>query len=224
MSETSWDSIHRFTQKVGWTLIFDLNSLYRTDGVWNSSNAEVLIKYSIKKNYSMAGWELGNGTEVTFSNKYSFWTSCMIIIENDMCKGMGRIMTDQIGVWTQVPRISSKVLYPMGYLALVHVFKPESGFESWSGLSLFSPSHYIWMNYSRLKMNVWSFVFVVFVKEPGEYLRKFGVHLTVQQLVIDYQKLSSILSQAPPNIRGRILIGPSTIPLVQSRVVQFFNE
>lgn len=120
MSETSWDSIHRFTQKVGWTLIFDLNSLYRTDGVWNSSNAEVLIKYSIKKNYSMAGWELGN--------------------------------------------------------------------------------------------------------EPGEYLRKFGVHLTVQQLVKDYQKLSSILSQAPPNIRGRILIGPSTIPLVQSRVVQFFNE
>uniref|UniRef100_K1Q170 Heparanase n=1 Tax=Magallana gigas TaxID=29159 RepID=K1Q170_MAGGI len=120
MSETSWDSIHRFTQKVGWTLIFDLNSLYRTDGVWNSSNAEALIKYSIKKNYSMAGWELGN--------------------------------------------------------------------------------------------------------EPGEYLRKFGVHLTVQQLVKDYQKLSSILSQAPPNIRGRILIGPSTIPLVQSQVVQFFNE
>lgn len=130
MSETSWDSIHRFTQKVGWTLIFDLNSLYRTDCVWNSSNAEVLIKYSIKKNYSMAGWELGNGTEVTFSNKYSFWTSCMIIIENEMCKGMGKIMTDQIGIRTQVPRISSKVLYPMGYLALVHIFKPESGFES----------------------------------------------------------------------------------------------
>lgn len=130
MSETSWDSIHRFTQKVGWTLIFDLNSLYRTDGVWNSSNAEALIKYSIKKNYSMAGWELGNGTEVTVSYKcwqYSFWTSCMIIIENDMCKGMGKIMTDQIGVWTQVPRISSKVLYPMGYLALVHVFKPKPG-------------------------------------------------------------------------------------------------
>nr|XP_022319991.1 heparanase-like [Crassostrea virginica] len=120
MSEASWDTLHRFLHKVGWSLVFDLNSLYRTNGIWNSSNAEALIRYSILKNYTMAGWELGN--------------------------------------------------------------------------------------------------------EPGEYLRKFGVNLTVQQLVQDYEKLHSILSKAPPHVRGRILIGPSTIPLVQPRVVKFFNE
>ncbi|XP_062592250.1 heparanase-like, partial [Saccostrea cucullata] len=58
---------------------------------------------------------------------------------------------------------------------------------------------------------------------PGEYM-KFGVNLTVQELVKDYQKLSSILSKAPAKVRGHILIGPSTIPLVQTRVIKFFNE
>lgn len=82
MSETSWDSIHRFAQKVGWTLIFDLNSLYRTDGVWNSSNAEVLINYSIKKNYSMAGWELGNGTEVINNKRLPFHINAYILFEH----------------------------------------------------------------------------------------------------------------------------------------------
>ena len=61
MSTSQWDGINRFTNEVGWTLIFGLNQLLRTsNGEWDSSNAELLIDYTMKKGYQVA-WELGNG-------------------------------------------------------------------------------------------------------------------------------------------------------------------
>jgi hypothetical protein len=49
-------------------LIFDLNVLERTaKNQWNSSNAEMLLKYAVFKNYSQnLDLELGNGMYVTF--------------------------------------------------------------------------------------------------------------------------------------------------------------
>ena len=61
MSTSQWDGINRFANEVGWTLIFGLNQLLRTPGgEWDSSNAELLIDYTMKKGYQVA-WELGNG-------------------------------------------------------------------------------------------------------------------------------------------------------------------
>ena len=43
-------------------MIFGLNALlgkYKTKGKWNYSNAEALIKYTVKKNYQINSWEFG---------------------------------------------------------------------------------------------------------------------------------------------------------------------
>lgn len=49
-------------------VIFGLNALYgrsidsdgSTRGPWNPSNAETLIRYTVEKNHTIYGWELGN--------------------------------------------------------------------------------------------------------------------------------------------------------------------
>ena len=61
MSPSQYDALNEFTQAVDWRLIFSLNQrLLNPNGTWNSTNAELLIDYTIKKNYTV-GWELGNG-------------------------------------------------------------------------------------------------------------------------------------------------------------------
>eukprot|EP00105_Crassostrea_gigas_P019717 XP_011438298.1 PREDICTED: heparanase [Crassostrea gigas] len=61
MTGITWDKIHEFVQEAKLDLIFDLNVLKRTkDQKWNSTNAIELLKYTQKRGYTMAGWELGN--------------------------------------------------------------------------------------------------------------------------------------------------------------------
>ena len=87
LSEASWDTLQRFLHKVGWSLVFDLNSLYRTNGIWNSSNAEALIRYSILKNYTMAGWELGNGKKKVPDLQLRDFLTCSEGISGPIMKG-----------------------------------------------------------------------------------------------------------------------------------------
>ena len=61
MTKEQFDAINDFVDEVGWRLIFGFNQLLRqSNGQWDSSNAELLIDYSMKKGYEVA-WELGNG-------------------------------------------------------------------------------------------------------------------------------------------------------------------
>lgn len=63
-----WDELNTFFKKAGAEIIFGLNALYgRTmqsdgsaGGAWNHTNAESLIRYTVRKNYTIHGWELGN--------------------------------------------------------------------------------------------------------------------------------------------------------------------
>ncbi|XP_031252811.1 heparanase-like protein 3 [Pistacia vera] len=63
-----WDELNEFFKKAGAKIIFGLNALagrsVHTDGpsegAWDSTNAESLISYTVKKNYNIHGWELGN--------------------------------------------------------------------------------------------------------------------------------------------------------------------
>ncbi|KAL9377081.1 hypothetical protein Peur_031201 [Populus x canadensis] len=63
-----WDELNAFFKKSGAEIIFGLNALtgrsMKSDGsavgAWNYSNAESFISYTVKKNYSIYGWELGN--------------------------------------------------------------------------------------------------------------------------------------------------------------------
>ncbi|KAL4571436.1 hypothetical protein LXL04_018195 [Taraxacum kok-saghyz] len=63
-----WDQLTSFFNKTGAVIIFGLNALNgrqvrpdgSTVGAWNSTNAESLIRYTVKKNYTMYAWELGN--------------------------------------------------------------------------------------------------------------------------------------------------------------------
>ncbi|KAK6188371.1 hypothetical protein SNE40_004555 [Patella caerulea] len=60
MTVADWDTLNEFVQEVGWQLIFDFNSLLRKDGKWDPTNAIELLKYSVKKGYKPAGYELSN--------------------------------------------------------------------------------------------------------------------------------------------------------------------
>jgi len=53
-SASDWDELNNFVKKVGWELVFGLNKdLRKTDGSWDSSNAEELVRYTLKRNYSL---------------------------------------------------------------------------------------------------------------------------------------------------------------------------
>ncbi|XP_070206582.1 heparanase-like [Littorina saxatilis] len=61
MSADQWDILNKFLQAVGWDFIMDLNALERnTDMSWNPANARQLLQYSASKNYTIAGFQLGN--------------------------------------------------------------------------------------------------------------------------------------------------------------------
>ncbi|XP_012942806.1 heparanase isoform X2 [Aplysia californica] len=63
MTGKQWDSITTFAQKVGWDLMFDFN-LFKwhrwQEGLWDPSNAELLLKYSAERNVSIPAFQLGN--------------------------------------------------------------------------------------------------------------------------------------------------------------------
>ncbi|PIN20295.1 Beta-glucuronidase [Handroanthus impetiginosus] len=68
LSLARWDELNSFFKKSGALIIFGLNALngrsihpnHTATGPWNSSNAASLIRYTVKKGYSIYGWEFGN--------------------------------------------------------------------------------------------------------------------------------------------------------------------
>ncbi|XP_051900851.1 heparanase [Pristis pectinata] len=59
ISGGSLDTLYSFASCSGLHLIFGLNALLRKNHVWDSSNAQKLLKYCAWKQYNMS-WELGN--------------------------------------------------------------------------------------------------------------------------------------------------------------------
>ncbi|KAL8254878.1 hypothetical protein R6Q59_033099 [Mikania micrantha] len=63
-----WDELNNFFNETGAKIIFGLNALNgrklqadgSTVGAWDSTNAESLMRYTVKRNYTMYAWELGN--------------------------------------------------------------------------------------------------------------------------------------------------------------------
>lgn len=61
LTEYAVDLLYAFANCSGLDLIFGLNALLRTsENTWDSSNAELLLKYCESRQYVMS-WELGNG-------------------------------------------------------------------------------------------------------------------------------------------------------------------
>nr|XP_011457618.1 PREDICTED: heparanase-like protein 3 [Fragaria vesca subsp. vesca] len=63
-----WDELNSFFLRTGAKIVFGLNVLtgktFKNNipaiGDWDFTNAESFIRYTVKNNYSVAGWELGN--------------------------------------------------------------------------------------------------------------------------------------------------------------------
>ncbi|KAI3701517.1 hypothetical protein L6452_26660 [Arctium lappa] len=63
-----WDELNKFFQETRAVVTFGLNALMgktvfangSTIGAWNWTNAETLMRYTVQKNYTIHGWELGN--------------------------------------------------------------------------------------------------------------------------------------------------------------------
>jgi len=63
LTEEDFDNINRLATAADWRLVFDLNVLLRDyDNRWNSTNANELLRYAVKKQYDKKmDLELGNG-------------------------------------------------------------------------------------------------------------------------------------------------------------------
>ncbi|KAK7093351.1 heparanase-like [Littorina saxatilis] len=60
-----WDSMNNFFETSGWDLIMILDALKRhKDGSWNPDNARQLLQFSAQKNFTIAGFELGNEYDI----------------------------------------------------------------------------------------------------------------------------------------------------------------
>ncbi|XP_070184830.1 heparanase-like [Littorina saxatilis] len=70
MTAQQWIAVNEFVKTVGWDFIMDVNELKRnTDGSWNPDNARQLLQFSADRNYSIAGFEMGNEYDI-FENKF----------------------------------------------------------------------------------------------------------------------------------------------------------
>ncbi|CAK9163528.1 unnamed protein product, partial [Ilex paraguariensis] len=97
-----WDELNAFFNKSGAAIIFGLNALngrsIKSDGsavgAWDSKNAESLIRYTVKKGFTIHGWELGNelsgsgvGARVA-ANQYASDTITLHNMVQDIYKGV----------------------------------------------------------------------------------------------------------------------------------------
>lgn len=98
-----WDELNLFFEKSGASIIFGLNALNGRStnvstgsavGKWDSTNAESFIRYTVKKNYMIHGWELGNelcgsgvGVRVAAA-QYSLDTISFVSLVQDIYKGI----------------------------------------------------------------------------------------------------------------------------------------
>ncbi|QCD80594.1 heparanase 1 [Vigna unguiculata] len=92
-----WDELNSFFQKAGAKVIFGLNELAGKSiksgfavGPWNYTNAESLIRYTVRKKYHIHGWELGNelcgngiGVSVAADQYASDVAALRSIVENE---------------------------------------------------------------------------------------------------------------------------------------------
>ncbi|KAF5461389.1 hypothetical protein F2P56_017493 [Juglans regia] len=97
LSMSRWDELNLFFKKTGAVVVFGLNELSGKTidnrsaavGAWNSSDTESLIRYSVRKGYTIHGWELGNelsgngiGTKVSVDQYASDIDSLQNIVKN----------------------------------------------------------------------------------------------------------------------------------------------
>lgn len=97
-----WDELNSFFKATGAKIIFGLNALagrtvqhdLSSTGAWDSSNAESFIRYTVKKNYPIYGWELGNelsgngvGTRIA-ADQYAIDTNALQKIVQNIYNGV----------------------------------------------------------------------------------------------------------------------------------------
>uniref|UniRef100_A0A0B7BD96 Beta-glucuronidase C-terminal domain-containing protein n=1 Tax=Arion vulgaris TaxID=1028688 RepID=A0A0B7BD96_9EUPU len=85
-----WENFNAFVAVVGWDLLFDVNLFFwRSDGLWDSTNAELLLNYSSARAIRIPYFQLGNEPN-------AFWGNFHFRINPDILANNFRILKDLI--------------------------------------------------------------------------------------------------------------------------------
>ncbi|GFS06177.1 heparanase [Elysia marginata] len=60
MTGAQWDNMTVFCDKVGWDVMFDFNLFYWKNGLWDPTNADLLLRYSAARGVKIPAFQLGN--------------------------------------------------------------------------------------------------------------------------------------------------------------------
>uniref|UniRef100_A0A0B7BB74 Beta-glucuronidase C-terminal domain-containing protein n=1 Tax=Arion vulgaris TaxID=1028688 RepID=A0A0B7BB74_9EUPU len=71
MTGKQWELIMKFIKNVGWDLMYDFNQFIRKDGLWDPTNAELLLNYSSARGIRIPYFELGNEPNA-YKGNYDF--------------------------------------------------------------------------------------------------------------------------------------------------------
>ncbi|BFZ23699.1 hypothetical protein BsWGS_26738 [Bradybaena similaris] len=141
MTGEHWDILTTFLATVGWDLLFDFNLFLWKDGVWDPSNADLLLNYSSQRDIKIPYFQLGNEPN-SYQHNFNLTISPETLVEDF------RILKKLI---SKYPLYNTSLLYgpdvtnlnvPHGAVQYLTDFLSSGAYDVVAGISL----HHYYLN------------------------------------------------------------------------------